>query len=166
MGEHQRAVVPQLAEPPAGCAVAVALRPHDTDSTIATVSAHGIFRPPPPVNEPIKGYTPGSPERAELQSRIRDLEGERPKLPLVIGGRDVYTDDVFPAVMPHRKNHVLADVSMGGPEHVQQAIDAAREAHHDWSRTPWHERAAVFRTVRGSVEGHPIRALEGRAEFR
>ena len=46
--------------------------------------------------------------------------------------------------MPHRKEHVLADVAKGGPEHVQQAIDAAREAHADWSRLPWEERASVF----------------------
>ena len=46
--------------------------------------------------------------------------------------------------MPHRKEHVLADVAKGGPEHVQQAIDAARAAHADWSRLPWEERASVF----------------------
>src|SRR6187431_616606 len=46
--------------------------------------------------------------------------------------------------MPHRKEHVLADVAKGGPEHVQLAIDAAREAHADWSRLPWEERASVF----------------------
>jgi 1-pyrroline-5-carboxylate dehydrogenase len=62
----------------------------------------------------------------------------------VIGGKDVYTDETFEAVEPHRKSHVLADVSKGGPEHVQQAIDAAREAHEEWSRMPWHERASVF----------------------
>ncbi len=46
--------------------------------------------------------------------------------------------------MPHRKTHVLADVAKGGPEHVEQAIAAANAAHHEWSRMPWHERAAVF----------------------
>ena len=46
--------------------------------------------------------------------------------------------------MPHRKSHVLADVAKGDAEHVAQAIDAAREAHADWSRLPWEERAAVF----------------------
>jgi 1-pyrroline-5-carboxylate dehydrogenase len=56
----------------------------------------------------------------------------------------VMTDETFESVMPHRKDHVLADVSKGEPEHVQQAIEAAREAHAAWSRTPWHERAAVF----------------------
>jgi 1-pyrroline-5-carboxylate dehydrogenase len=108
------------------------------------MSAPGIFTPPPPVNEPIKSYAPGSPEREELKNRLREMESERISIPLVIGGKDVSTDESFEAVMPHRKTHVLADVSKGGPEHVQRAIDAARAAHEEWSRTPWHERAAVF----------------------
>ena len=62
------------------------------------------------------------------------MESQRIHAPLVIGGRDVSTDETFDAVMPHRKRHVLADVAKEG-EHVQQAIDAAREAHADWSRT-------------------------------
>jgi 1-pyrroline-5-carboxylate dehydrogenase len=66
------------------------------------------------VNEPVKGYAPGSPERAELQERLRRMESERISIPLVIGGRDVETGDTFEAVMPHRKEHVLADVHRGG----------------------------------------------------
>jgi 1-pyrroline-5-carboxylate dehydrogenase len=108
------------------------------------MSAPGIFTPPAPVNEPVRGYEPGSSERAELEARLRRMESERIEIPLVIGGEDVSTGETFEAVMPHRKSHVLADVAKGGPEHVQQAIDAAREAHADWSRTPWNERAAVF----------------------
>ena len=100
------------------------------------MSAPGIFRPPPPENEPVKSFEPGSPEREELKDRIRQLEGERTRIPLIIGGKDVYPEETFKAVMPHRKSHVLADVGKGGPEHVQQAIDAAREAHADWSRLP------------------------------
>ncbi|HEU0336966.1 MAG TPA: L-glutamate gamma-semialdehyde dehydrogenase, partial [Gaiellaceae bacterium] len=108
------------------------------------MSAQGLFRPPPAVNEPVKGYAPGSPERAELQERLRQMQGERISIPLVIGGEDVETGETFEAVMPHRRSHVLADVHRGGPEHVERAIAAARDAHHDWARTPWHERAAVF----------------------
>ena len=53
------------------------------------------------------------------------MEGERISIPMVIGGKDVHTDETFEAVMPHRKSHVLADVARAAPEHVQQAIDAA-----------------------------------------
>jgi 1-pyrroline-5-carboxylate dehydrogenase len=108
------------------------------------VSGLGVFRPPAPVNEPVRSYAPGTPERAELQSRVRELASERIRVPLVIGGEDVYTDETFETVMPHDRKHVLGDVSKGGPEHVERSIAAAREAWHDWSRTPWEERAAVF----------------------
>jgi 1-pyrroline-5-carboxylate dehydrogenase len=108
------------------------------------VSAPGIFRLPEPKNEPVRDYGPGSPEREELRVRLAEMQGERIEIPLVIGGEEIRTGDTFEAVMPHDKDHVLADVHKGGPEHVEQAIDATREAWHDWSRTPWEDRAAVL----------------------
>jgi 1-pyrroline-5-carboxylate dehydrogenase len=108
------------------------------------VPTHGIFRAPPPRNEPVRDYAPGSPEREELRVTLERMRNERIDAPLVIGGNEVRTGDTFEAVMPHDKDHVLADVHSGSPEHVEQAIEAARAAHHDWSRLPWEERAAVF----------------------
>src|SRR4029079_2968321 len=46
--------------------------------------------------------------------------------------------------MPHRKSHVLAEVHQAGAAEVERAAKAAREAHEDWARLPWEERAAVF----------------------
>src|SRR5436190_4182569 len=108
------------------------------------MSRPGIFLPPKPQNEPVKDYAPGSPEREDLQRRLMEMQREQIEIPLVIGGKDVSTRETFEAVMPHRKEHVLAKVSKGGASHVAQAIDAAREAHHDWSRLPWEDRAAIF----------------------
>src|SRR5579885_1566180 len=108
------------------------------------MSTHAIFRPPAPANEPIHDYAPGSPERERLQRRLDQMRGERIEIPLVIGGKDVTTGDLKQAVMPHRKDHVLADVHQGSADHVQQAIDAAAAAWQDWSRWPWEDRAAVF----------------------
>src|SRR5256714_11552306 len=108
------------------------------------VSAPGLFTLPEPRNEPVRDYGPGSPEREELQRRLREMQSERIEIPLVVGGEEIRTGDTFQAVMPHDKAHVLADVHKGGPEHVEQAIDAAREAWHDWSRTSWEDRAGVF----------------------
>jgi 1-pyrroline-5-carboxylate dehydrogenase len=108
------------------------------------MSTHALFRPPAPYNEPVRDYLPGSAERARLQARLEQMRNQRIEIPLVIGGRDVTTGETRPAVVPHDKDHVLADVHQGGPEHVQQAIDAAAEAWKEWSRWPWEERAAVF----------------------
>jgi 1-pyrroline-5-carboxylate dehydrogenase len=108
------------------------------------MSAPGIFRPPPPVNEPVRDYAPGSPERESLQARIRQMENERLDVPLVIGGEEVRTGKTAEAVMPHKKSHVLADVHQGGAAEVEQAITASADAWEDWHRMPWEERAAIF----------------------
>jgi 1-pyrroline-5-carboxylate dehydrogenase len=107
------------------------------------MSTHAIFSPPPARNEPIHDFAPGTPERLRLQLRLEQMRSESPDLPLVIGGRDVFTGETKPAVMPHDKQHVLAQVHQGNAEHVQMAIDAAAAAWEDWSRWSWEERAGV-----------------------
>src|SRR5438477_768791 len=108
------------------------------------MSSHGIFRVPAPSNEPVLGYEPGSPERAALRQRLDELSGQRLEIPLVIGGEEFQTGDTFEAVMPHKRDHVLADVHKGGTAEVDRAIAAAADAWEDWSRTPWEDRAAVI----------------------
>jgi len=108
------------------------------------MSAPGIFRPPAPVNEPIRTYAPHTAERAALKERLGSLANERIEIPCVIGGREIRTGTTRPARMPHDKEHVLADVHQGGPAEVGQAIDAARVAWQDWSRTSWEERVGVL----------------------
>jgi 1-pyrroline-5-carboxylate dehydrogenase len=108
------------------------------------MSAPGVFRPPEPRNEPVRDYSPGSPERASLQVRLEQMKHEHPEIPMVIGGKDVTTGTMAQAVMPHDKDHVLADVHQGGAAEVEKAIDAAGEAWQDWHRLPWEDRAAIF----------------------
>ena len=46
--------------------------------------------------------------------------------------------------MPHDHGHVLAEYHLAGPEHIQQAIEAAAAARREWSAWPWEDRAAVL----------------------
>src|SRR3954467_2731165 len=108
------------------------------------MSRPGIFRPPPPHNEPVLGYEAGSPERAELQERLAAMAKEPIEIPVVIGGEEIRTGDTFDAVMPHDKERVLAHVHQASPAEVDRAIAASAEAWEDWHRLPWEERAAVF----------------------
>jgi len=105
---------------------------------------NGTRRVPPPVNEPVKGYAPGSPEKAELKARLEAMAGERIEIPLVIGGREVRSGETAKAVMPHDHGHVLADWHKATKEHVAQAIEAAAAARPEWASWPWEDRAAVF----------------------
>jgi len=88
----------------------------------------GTRRVPPPVNDPVRAYAPGSPEKAELKARLKAMAAERIEIPLVIGGKEVRSGDKAQAVMPHDYRHVLADWHKASREHVQQAIEAARTA--------------------------------------
>ncbi|MBW3602406.1 MAG: L-glutamate gamma-semialdehyde dehydrogenase [Actinobacteria bacterium] len=104
----------------------------------------GLFTAPDPVNEPVRGYAPGSPERESLAARVAAMAKERVEATMVIGGREVASGTTFAQVAPHRHDLVLADVHAAGREHVTRAVEAARAASHDWARTPWEERVAVF----------------------
>src|SRR5712692_4845648 len=103
-----------------------------------------VIGPPPAYNEPVKGYLPGSPERASLRRTLDRMASEKVEITSIIDGREVRTGKVTPSVMPHLHSHVLGDIHLAGPDQVRKAIEAALRAHREWAATPWPERAAVF----------------------
>jgi 1-pyrroline-5-carboxylate dehydrogenase len=111
-------------------------------------SSHAVFngrrRVPPPVNEPIKSYAPGSPERASVKARLSAMAGEKIEIPLFIGGKEVRTGKTAPSVMPHDHAHVLADYQKASESDVQAAIAAAADARHEWASWSFDDRAAVI----------------------
>ena len=104
----------------------------------------GAVSVPPPRNEPVRDYAPGSAERTSLSDRLAALAKERIEAPMVIGGERVTGDTTFEVAAPHRHSHVLADVHAAGRDHVTSAIDAALNTAHDWAATPFEDRAAIF----------------------
>ncbi|MCL4813038.1 MAG: L-glutamate gamma-semialdehyde dehydrogenase [Vicinamibacteraceae bacterium] len=111
---------------------------------VAIAGFNGRRTVPPPVNEPVRSYAPGTPERAALKARLDEMAKERVDIPLFIGGREVRTGTLGQTVMPHDHAHVLGEYHKATPENVQEAIAAAAAAHREWSSWPWEDRAAVF----------------------
>jgi 1-pyrroline-5-carboxylate dehydrogenase len=97
-----------------------------------------------PANEPVLSYAPGTPERAELRETVRRLGSRQIEIPLVIGGKKVETGRMGECRCPHDHQHLLARWHKAGAKEVEQAIEAAAKAWPEWSRTDWHERAAIF----------------------
>ncbi len=106
--------------------------------------ANGIVPIPRPVNEPVRAYGPGSPEKAALKAKMREMLSEQIEIPLIIGGKEVRTGRLAKAVCPHDHAHVLATYHQAGPDEVAMAIDAAAEAWKTWSEMAWEDRAAVM----------------------
>src|SRR5215470_12162591 len=106
--------------------------------------SNGIFSVPAPRNEPVLAYSPGSPERKALRAELDRMAGQVVEITPRIGWRRIATGRTMDTAMPHDHRHILALGHKAGAAEVQRAIDAAAAAHHDWSRMPWHERAAIF----------------------
>ncbi len=105
---------------------------------------NGHRRVPPPLNEPIRSYAPGSPERASLKAKLKAMAGDKIDMPLIIGGREVKTGDCGQSVMPHDHAHVLGEYHKASEQHVQQAVEAAKSAQKEWAAWSFDDRAAVI----------------------
>jgi 1-pyrroline-5-carboxylate dehydrogenase len=108
------------------------------------VGFNGRRRTPPPVNEPIRSYAPGTADRAELKARLESMSAEQVDIPVIVDGREIRTGDTANVVMPHAHQHVLGRWHAATTEHVAQAIQAAERARADWGNWPFEERAGVF----------------------
>lgn len=117
----------------------------------------GIFNVPVAKNEPVLSYAPGSPERAEVKKMIAELRSKEVELPMVIGGKDVFTDRKVRIFPPHEINHTLGYYNQGDASHVEMAIDAALEAREKWANLSWQHRASIFLKAADLLAG-PYRA--------
>ncbi len=106
--------------------------------------SNGAFRVPPPVNEPILDYAPGSPEKKALRGALKTMLSEEVEIPLLIGGEEVRTGTTRAVVCPHDHGHQLGVAHMAGPAEVDRAIAASAAAWREWSEMPFEARAGVF----------------------
>jgi 1-pyrroline-5-carboxylate dehydrogenase len=111
---------------------------------MSTYSPNGVRQLPPTINEPIRSYAPGTPERAALQARLKAMEGERPEIPVVIGGKEIRTGATVNSVSPHKHAHVTATWHKATAEDVRAAIKSSKDAWREWSEWTWEQRASVF----------------------
>jgi 1-pyrroline-5-carboxylate dehydrogenase len=119
--------------------------------------SNAFFKVPPAKNEPILGYKPGSPEKAELKKAIKKMMGEKKDIPMHIGGKEVRTKKTVTLSPPHNHKHIIGQYHKGDASHVKLAIDAALRAKHDWANLPWEQRASVFLRAADLMSG-PYRA--------
>jgi len=114
---------------------------------------NGIFQVPQPVNEPVLNFAPGSPERDEVKAKLAAMLGEQAEVPMIIGGEEIRNGALADMICPHDHQHVLGKYHQGNALYVEQAIEAANAAKHEWSRMPWDARAIVFLKAAGLLAG-------------
>ena len=106
--------------------------------------ANAKFTTPQPVNEPVKSYAPGSPEKKEIKAELSRQRTANHDIPLVIGGENSKGSGTAVITSPHQKNLQLARYATAGRAEAKLAVDAALKARKEWAALPWEDRAAVF----------------------
>lgn len=117
----------------------------------------GFFQVPTAVNEPIKTYAPGTPEREEVLKTYKEMYKTPMDVPLYIGAEEIRTGNTKPMNPPHDHQHHLGDFHLAEKQHIDKAINAALEAKAQWADLPWEQRAAVFLRAAELIAG-PYRA--------
>jgi len=104
-----------------------------------------VSRTPVPVNEPVRQYQPGSHERAVLESKIKELAGQRTELTMTIDGRQqMAAGEPIDVVQPHNRAHVLGQLGNATSVDVAAAIYAAKQVAPAWRALDFDDRAAIF----------------------
>lgn len=104
----------------------------------------GYFSYPMPVNEPVLGYGPGSPEKKRQKEVLAELKSKEADIPMYIGGKEVRTGNKVAIHPPHEIAHTLGYFHQGEEQHIRQAIDAALAAKESWAAMSWENRANIF----------------------
>jgi len=119
--------------------------------------ARGYFNVPVAVNEPVKGYAPGSPEREELLATYKEMYKGNVDVPMHINGKEVRTGNTKNITPPHDHQHVVGQYHTADKSHVNEAIAKALLAREAWSSLSWTERASIFLKAAELLAG-PYRA--------
>jgi len=122
---------------------------------------NGYYHAPKIYNEPKLHHAPGSPERAELKEAIERMRSQEIDIPMIIGGRDVRTDETVRFFPPHQINHTLGHYHKGDKTHVEQAIHAALDAKDDWANTSIEHRASIFLKAADLLAGPYRKEING-----
>ncbi|WP_291135810.1 L-glutamate gamma-semialdehyde dehydrogenase [Flavobacterium sp. UBA7663] len=117
----------------------------------------GFFNVPKAVNEPVKSYAPGSPERAAVAATYTKMWNSQVEVPLYIGSEEIKTGDTKKMSAPHDHQHIVGFYHQADRALVEKAITEALEARKKWAAMAWENRAGIFLKAAELLAG-PYRA--------
>jgi 1-pyrroline-5-carboxylate dehydrogenase len=104
-----------------------------------------VTQVPAPVNEPVHSYAPGSPERARLEAKLKELAGAPAELPMFIGGEQrMGGGERADVVQPHNHGARLGTYANATTQDAKDAVAAALAAAPAWRAMAFDDRAAII----------------------
>ena len=104
-----------------------------------------VTQVPVPVNEPVHSYAPGTPERARLETQLKQLSENPIDLPMTINGvKRMGGGERFDVVQPHDHKSVIGTYANATQADAQEAVEAALAAAPAWRAMSFDDRAAII----------------------
>lgn len=126
-------------------------------TTKLEIMSKGFFNVPKAVNEPVKSYAKGTPEREAVLKAYKEMWNSQVDVPLYIGGKEIRTDNTKNLTAPHDHKHVVGKYHLAEKQHIEEAISTALQARDKWSQLSWEHRASIFLKAAELIAG-PYRA--------
>ena len=117
----------------------------------------GFFQVPTAINEPIKSYAPGTPERDAVLKQYKAYYNGSLEVPMYIGKKKVKSGKTKPMSPPHDHKHKVGKYYIANKSHVTEAIGSCLKARDAWANLTWEQRAAIFLKAAELIAG-PYRA--------
>lgn len=119
--------------------------------------SNGFFNVPKAVNDPVKSYAKGTPEREAVLKAYKEMWNSQVDVPLYIGGKEIRTGNTKNLSAPHDHQHIVGKYHLAERHHIEEAISTALEARKKWANTSWEHRASIFLKAAELISG-PYRA--------
>jgi len=113
----------------------------------------GFFQVPTAINESIKSYAPGSPERKEVLEQYKAYFNGNADIPFYIGNEEIRTGNTKPISPPHDHKHKVGKYHIAEKAHVTKAIKNALDSRNAWANLAWEQRAAIFLKAADLIAG-------------
>lgn len=104
----------------------------------------GIYNVPKAINEPVKSYAPGTPEREQIAAKFKEMYNSTVDVPLYIGAEEIRTGNTKEINPPFDHKKVVGHYHQAEKQHIEQAVEAALAAKKQWAAMAWEHRASIF----------------------
>lgn len=121
------------------------------------IMSKGFFNVPKAVNEPVKSFAKGTPEREAVLHAYKQMWNSQVDVPLYIGGKEIRTGNTKNLSAPHDHKHIVGKYHLAEKNHIEEAISNALEARKKWAEMSWEHRASIFLKAAELIAG-PYRA--------
>ncbi|KAG2392442.1 hypothetical protein C9374_012694 [Naegleria lovaniensis] len=126
-------------------------RAFSTGNAMNRLTSHGTIQLPYIVNEPMKTYAKGSPERSavlsECEKYLNVPKDSILQIPTIINGKRYYQNDedlTFLREMPSLRSQYLFRAHGANKDMIREAIEGSLKAKKEWEDMPLEYKCSVF----------------------